>query len=440
MIRYQNIYGYSINFTPWLDLGYRLVSVELQNTLGGTLAGGTIRLVGTQSNLPSLELKENLYSGTVSILNFGVTVKEFKVFFVRKTYKREELALDFVCIPDPKYVRDLHTKTHKGNLQNIIEDIFSSSKEFLDIRCTSDIQGIMRMYQSNQSDIDFLKNILSGYKRNCVFGYSWDRLILKETCTPEEMNSAKVIEAVTEEQSPASNSYDKGLYSVPRNLWEEGKDDLRVGEDYTDRQAINVRASSIMEGKVEYMGTEYYNMVNNSKKNIINLSSDYFQKLTITLKTLPDYQIGDVVRYYRNDNQVSDMIWPYEYYMVYANRMFFATSGTGVTDPTVPKDLGDYTFTTVLVGLEEDGSIALDKTEEQDPTIEEQGDPNYIKNTKASDFLTEVQNSAKQQLPKITEESLRAAFSNSKIESLKNNTDFQESFIQYSKEQGFIKE
>ena len=148
MIRYQNIHGYSVNFTPWLDLGYRLVSLEMRERIGGDLAEGSIRMVGSLSQLESLELK-NTYSGTVTILDFGVPVREFKVFFVRKSYKREEITLDFVCIPLPDYVRDLHTKTHVGDLRSIIEGIFTHAyaKDFLDIRCDSDIQGTMRLYQ-----------------------------------------------------------------------------------------------------------------------------------------------------------------------------------------------------------------------------------------------------------------------------------------------------
>ena len=405
MRRYENIHGYSINLSPWLDLGYRLISVEMSNSIGGNLAGGTIRMVGSQSSQASLELRENLYSGTITIMDHGVTVKEFRVFFVRKNYKREELSLDFVCIPLPDYVRDLHTKTHVGNLRNIIEGIFTHvyAKDFLDIRCDSDIQGNIKVFQSNESDVSFLKNIISGYVSESVYGYSWDKLIIKKTCTPEEMKNAVVIEAMTEEQSFASKTYNKSLYNMPKNLWEEGKDDSRVGEDYTDRQPIFVRACSFMGDKIKYMGTDHYNMIMNSKKNIASLDSDYFQKLNISLKTFPTYQIGDVVRYYRNDNQVSDMIWPYEYYLVYANRMFFSTSGTGVTDPSVPKNIGDYTFTTTLVGLEEDGSIALGKTEDQDPTIDEEdrGEPDYVERTNPTKFLNDVENTAKQYLPKI---------------------------------------
>ena len=135
MIRYQNIHGYSISFSPWLDTGYRLVSAELQEGIGGNLAGGTIRMVGSLNNQSSLELRDT-YSGTISILNFGVPIREFKVFFVRKSYKREELSLDFVCIPLPDYVRDLHTKTHIGDLRSIVEGIFTHvyAKDFLDIR------------------------------------------------------------------------------------------------------------------------------------------------------------------------------------------------------------------------------------------------------------------------------------------------------------------
>ena len=147
-----------------------------------------------------------------------------------------------------------------------------------------------------------------------------------------------------------------------------------------DRQPIFVRSCSFMGDEVKYMGVDQYNMIMNSKKNIASLGSDYFQKLTVSLKTFPDYRIGDVVRYQRTDTKTSDLIWPYEYYLVYGNRMFFSTSGTGVTDPNTPKNIGDYTFTTTLVGLEEDGSIALGKTEEQDPTLDEesQGDPTYF--------------------------------------------------------------
>lgn len=381
MIRYQNIHGYSVNFTPWLDLGYRLVSLEMRERIGGDLAEGSIRMVGSLSQLESLELK-NTYSGTVTILDFGVPVREFRVFFVRKSYKREEITLDFVCIPLPDYVRDLHTKTHVGDLRSIIEGIFTHAyaKDFLDIRCDSDIQGTMRLYQSNESDISFLKNIISGYVNEGIYGYSWDKLIIKKTCTPEELENAMVIEALNEEQSFASKTYDRSLYNVPKNLWEEGKEDKRVGEDYTDRQPIFVRACSFMEDKVKYMGVDQYNMIMNSKKNLANLESDYFQKLNITIKTFPKYQIGDVVEYYKTDEQSSDNPLPYRYYMVYGNRMFFATSGTGVTDPKVPKSVGDYTFTTTLLGLEEDGSIALGKTEEQDPTLDEedQGDPSYF--------------------------------------------------------------
>ena len=54
------------------------------------------------------------------------------------------------------------------------------------------------------------------------------------------------------------------------------------------------------------------------------------------------------------------------------------------------------TFTTTLVGLEEDGSIALGKTEDQDPTIDEEdrGEPDYVERTNS-------ENTTKQHLPKI---------------------------------------
>lgn len=398
MIRYQNQYGYSVNLSPWLDNGYRLISLELNSSLGGNLSFGTINLVGSQDNLTTLELKESFYSGVLSILDQGVIIKEFNIFIVNRISKREELTLGFVCIPNSKYVRDLHSKTHVGNLKEIIEKIFYEHENFLDIQGESDIQGDVTLYQSSETDISFLSKVISGYQSDGIFGYSWDKLIIKKTCTPEELQNAPIIEALNEEQAPASKTYNKDLYNAPKNLWEEGKDDERVGEDYTDREPIFVRACSFMEDSIQYMGIDQYHMIMNSKKNIINLGSDYFQKLKLTLKTFPKVQIGEVVRYYRNDIQASDLIWPYEYYLVYGTRMYFSTSGTGVTDPTTNKETGDYNFDIILVGLEEDGSIALEKTKEQDPTLnaDDRGDPDYMTRTNDN-----TQGDTKQHLPKI---------------------------------------
>ena len=431
MRRYQNQYGYTINVDPWFNMGYRLVSVELVEVLGGGLARGILRMIGSQSNLESLMIRESLHTGTFSILKSGTVVKEFKVFFNSRTYKREMLTLGFVCIPDPKYVRDLITQSYRGELQDIIQSIFTE-EGFLDIRCMSDIQGEIRLYQTNESDISFLERILSGYRRNSVYGYSWEHLIIKETCTPEEIKSAPIVEAMSEEQSPATKKYTKSLYNASRNRWEES-------EDYSKSSPINVTSTSFMGGRIGYASPQHQDLVMNSKKNIANLGSSYFQRLTITLKALPSYQIGNVVQYYRVDNQNSHLIWPYKYYLVYGNRMFFSTSGTGVTDPMVPKNQGNYTFSTVLVGLEEDGSIALDKTEEQDPTLKDQGDPNYLNSIEEVGISSNIKKSTSSGIPKITPESIR---SSSNLEKLTGNKEDAEKlgnlFLQYGQEQGLI--
>ena len=80
MIRYQNQYGYSVNITPWFDLGYRLVDIELISTLGGPLSRGVLNLVGTQSVLDTQKLREENYSGILSILEEGIVIKEFKFY------------------------------------------------------------------------------------------------------------------------------------------------------------------------------------------------------------------------------------------------------------------------------------------------------------------------------------------------------------------------
>lgn len=384
MIRYQNQYGYSVNITPWFDLGYRLVDIELISTLGGPLSRGVLNLVGTQSVLDTQKLREENYSGILSILEEGIVIKEFKFFIINKTFKREQLRLEFVCIPDPKYLRDLRNKTYKGSLREIIEEIFSGNEDFLSIGGDSSVQGTKTLYQYNEPDLNFVWKIISGYYENGIFGYSWDKLIIKKTYDRDEIKEkATLIEALNEEQTPATKSYNNRLYNVPENLWENGQYNSKVSEDYSNVQPIFVRACSFMGDEVKYVGTDQYEMIMNSKKNLSNLNSDYFQKLNVTLKIFPKFQLGDVVEYYRHDVQTSEILWPYHYYLVFGTRMYFTTSGTGVTDPRAPKKGGDYNFTITLVGLEEDGKIAIEKTNEEDPTLteEERGDPNYLKNT-----------------------------------------------------------
>lgn len=357
--------GYSVYLEPWCSQGFRLVDVYFNESLGGELAGGTVNLVGS-SERGTQQTREDVYTGKFIIEKNNNLIKSFDVFITQKNSKRESLSMTFVSVTDPKYCRDEDIITYEGTLDDIVKQVYPN----IDLRCSSDIQGPIKLFQNYETNLSFLNRVAAGFKRNSVFGHSLEKFFIKETCTKEEMDRALLVASIPESQSPGVKIYNKSLYYSPVNLWEEGKDDKRVNKDYSKYQSRFLRSISQM-GNISYMAREHSQLFENIEKNISNLSSNYFQKLGFVLPDIPPYNLGDVVEYFRTDIVKSKIQWPYKYYLVYATNMYFSTPGTGKRK---------FSYSTTLVGLEEDGKIALMKTEEEDPTLEEQKkEPTYYR-------------------------------------------------------------
>lgn len=374
MKTYANSQGYSVWFEPWCSSGFRLIDATFEEVLGGDLAGGTVNLVGS-SQRGTQQTREEEYTGKFTIEKNGNLIKTFDVFIVSKSFKKERLSMSFVCVTDPKYYRDADIITYSGSLDNIVKQIYPN----VDIRCASDIQGEdLHLYQNYETNLVFLNKIAAGFRKNSVFGHTLEKFIIKETCTKEEMDSALLVASHPDSQTPGNKPYTKSLYYSPTNLWTDGKDDRRVGKDYSKVQSRYIRSISHM-GDISYMERDTAQLLENVEKNIVNLGSSYFQRLNFSLKDIPPYGLGDVVEYFRTDISASGIEWPYRYYLVYSTYLYFSTSGTGKIDPRSRKP-SDFSYLTTLVGLEEDGKIALAKTEEEDPTLEEQKkEPTYFR-------------------------------------------------------------
>lgn len=369
-MKYTNSYGVSIDILPWLDSGYKFERFSINCSLGGTLAQGQIGLNGVVSSEEATEAQEECLDGTIIIEKEGRDRVEFSYFITNRNYLDGRLTLDFVCVSDPKYFRDKLKMTHKGTLDDILKQLYPD----IDIECSTDIQGELTFHQSNISNVELFASLAPGYRKNVIFGFIYDRFLIKDTCNQEELDNAKPFLATKDQISTTyGKKYDPNLYMPPFNAWETPERN-GLGEDYSDRQPRFIRSIQ-KRGQTSYVNSTHAQLYENSMVNRALLSSSYFHKQSVSLAEWPEYSVGDILMYDVAESSGRDTSWPHKYYLVYSMSMFMAGSGSGIT-----RNGKDFEVASAFVGLEEDGSIALNRDEGEDPSRqEEEKDPVYFR-------------------------------------------------------------
>lgn len=370
-MKYTNSSGVTIEILPWSDSGYKLDQFTLRCSLGGDIAGGKIILNGVVSSEEANQAQEECIDGTVTIEKEGRESIEFSYFITNRNYLDGNLVLDYVSVSDPKYFRDKIKMTYKGTLDSILTQLYPD----IDIRCSTDIQGELTFHQNNISNIELFSKLAPGYRRNVIFGFLYDKFLIKDTCNQEELDNAKAFLATKAQLSTTyGKKYNAELYTPPFNAWESPEKN-GLGEDYSDRQPRFIRSIQ-KRGETSYVNASHAQLYENSMINKALISSYYFHRQKVSLTEWPEYAVGDVLIYDVAENTGRDVSWPHKYYLVTSMSMFMAGSGSKAIAA-----LGkDFSIETTFVGLEEDGSIALDREEGEDPSRqEEEREPVYYR-------------------------------------------------------------
>lgn len=357
MAKYTNSYKVTVDFKPWFDTGYTFTKLHIYEELGGRISGGEMDMEFDGSK-EALKLITDQYTGTLTIEKEGGNIYNIDVFITSKKYFTNFLSISFVCIKDKKFYTDLITANYP-DIDTAINSIYPGK---IDIRCSSDINNGVKIFQNSETGYSLCTKLAYSYKHNTVFAFGWEGLMIKEIIGIDSTGNKEPYWNITgntqlHQTDSYKFEYNKKLYYKPINPWEFDDDGESTG--YSDLQAKNCR---VVQNYNDYqiVGTDYYQLLDNSWFNKRIMDSDLYTTFRVVDLDVPKYKIGDVLEYKRDDQ---DSKLPFRLFLVRSNELFLAIEGSSYVDSK-----GFYfSWTTKFIGLQQDGSILPEK----DPTIED---------------------------------------------------------------------
>lgn len=353
-MKYTNSYGVTVNFTPWFDSGYRFTKLHMYEEIGGALSGGSISLEYDGSP-EALELITTQYTGTIEIEQEGGNIYSVPVFITSRNFFKNFMTLEFVCISDKKFFTEL-VSTEWTDIGGAIQSLYPGKQ---DIRCESDINNGVKIFQNGETNYSMCTKLAYSFKHGTIFAYGFDGLLIKELIGKDSGgNQEPFWEIIGEQEVHQVDSYatvyDKRLYYKPLNPWENDPN-----TDYSTGMALGNRAM-LFYSNYSIVGTDYYQLLDNYYYNKRYMDSNMFTSFRVVDLKIPGYRIGDVLKYTRGEEETK---LPFDTFLVRSNELFIAIEGSDVVD----ENGLSFSWTSKFMGIQENGEILP----ETDPTNSE---------------------------------------------------------------------
>lgn len=353
-MKYTNSYKVTIDFKPWFDSGYVFTKLHMIEELGGLVAYGEINMEHNGSS-EALKLVTDQYTGTITLEKEEGNIYNIDIFVTSRKFYKNNVSLHFVCIKDKSFFTEL-INTEWDDITTAINSLYPGNK---DIRCESDINNGVTIFQNSESNYSLCKKLAYSFKHMTVFAFGWEGLMIKELIGIDSGGNTEPYFNISGNsdlnQIDSYNlNYNKKLYHKPFNPWETTEE----GEDagYTNLQAKNCR---VVQNYNDYciVSTDYYQMMDNYWFNTRYMNSDLFTSFRTVYSDVPRYKIGDILKYSREEQESK---LPFDLFLVRSNELFFSIDNSKMVDANGL----NFSWTSKFIGLQEDGSIMP----EEDPT------------------------------------------------------------------------
>lgn len=346
-MKYTNSSGLSINFTPWFDIGFRFSKLHMVEKIGGHIPGGIITLEHTGGDI-SLKGLSEITEGEISIETKSGILIVSKVFITSKNFLKNNVELTFVCIKEKEFLYDRHSKVW-DDIEDAIRSLYPGE---VDIRCKSDTTSGISLIQSWETDHSFLNRLCLSYKKNTVFGYGWDKLILKDiigidSLGRSEPDSVLVTGSDLILSDYIRKNYNHQLFKQPKNPWEEET-------EFTELQPKNFQVV-VDRGDFRIIGKKHRPLVNNYLYNRRLMETNLFTSIIGKGKVIPVYRLGDTISYVGIEKMYGLENFPYKTFLVSSNEFFISTPESSKAVDS--HGLSNLSWTTKLIGLEENGKL-----------------------------------------------------------------------------------
>ena len=326
----------TVDFLPWFENGYILKTLRLKEELGGTIAYGSMKLelVGTDE---SFKLVTTQYTGKLIIKKDEGSIYEIDVFITDRKYYKNSLIINFLCIKDRLFNTKLVSLEH-SDITTALNSLYPGK---IDIRCESDINNNIPLIQNTETNHEFCNKLAMSFRKNVIFGYSWDRFLLKEKIGIDSQgNQEPKIVLIGNAGVEIAEVYNLQYTSM---LFEKSWDPWLENEtiDYTEKAALNSKTLKLHNGYVT-VGTDYSDLMRNYLYNTTQEKYNMFVSLKVKSASIPEYRLGDIVSF----KELKDKGIPGKIYLVKSNELVIVNEGP--SDNTGSK----VSMVSLLVGVE----------------------------------------------------------------------------------------
>lgn len=291
--------GTTVQILPFFDHGYGFLSIDLRETIGGEIAGGTILLVDNTSK-EALTQVINTKTVTIKMENKTGMRMEIQGLITERDPERNYLRIEFLVIPTREFLSDTLDMYHENvDLKELIEKVLlpPMSCEWRDNVMTTVPQDTS-INQVGVSRYELLKRVSLGFKKDTVFALGLEGYFLKDIVGLDSHGNREPNMVLSSGQSEEITTID----SLPYNPLIYKSLSPNYGEsDWNDFKSINAE-TYIQAGTYHVIGKKTSILFENYRHNLRFMSSDGYTKLrTRHTLTLPEYKLGDVLIYRRKD-------------------------------------------------------------------------------------------------------------------------------------------
>lgn len=355
--------GNTVEIIPWMDKGFKFISLDCKENIGGSVAFGKVEMVyvpdpkDENSDMITDETEITIKLGTKDAGDFLI----IKGFITDRSYLKNFVSFNFSCFPRPEFW-SRRGKLVTTNIKDAIEGIWGDT-ETIDYRETeSDLPDGITFNQASEYDYQYLQRLCESYKKNTIFAFGLGGLLIKDVIGIDSTGRKEPYWTIPgnvhaiQDKGPGKDrfelTYDPKIYMRPEDPWQE-EDEESISKywgvrTFNNQYWITGTSESILKEN-QFWNKKIYNSYMYNQISLKHTS--FFQA----------YRLGDVVKYFRAGEKDK---MPWGIYMITGIKYHYRAEPTPGTDPN-PREFPfsiDYT----MHCLEEKGEILPEK----DPIIE----------------------------------------------------------------------
>lgn len=349
--------GISLEFSPWTDdAKFFLTDLHIQESLGGDLAGGSINMRFDVTNEDALKFITDQNTGIIRIKDNkenGISY-EIPVCIYTRSHLLDTITLEVLCVPSLEFISKKNTISF-DDIDTAINKLYPGNR---DIRTKPD-SGVsdLKEIQRCRSDYDFCTYLCKSYKKETVFGFGWEGLMIKDRVGKNSYNKDEPDDSMIivngsgyVVSSMQRMTYNSNLVENRKPFFPFTSTDLSLTKtDYSEFEPKNV-TSMMFADEYHIVGKDYRAHLENWKYNSKLLSSDLYYSVKVRTVDMPFYKLGDVIKLNRlaTVEGESESSNPYQNYIVKSNELFYANEKSNRVDSQGMK----FSLTSLLIGLD----------------------------------------------------------------------------------------